>query len=245
VLALVVRDNSIVDIFYGGAFVLGSVIVAILAPPNHPRQFVILTLTWCWGARLGIHLFVRNRGRGEDFRYKAWRQAWGRAFVLRSFLQIYMLQGAVVMVVLTPVLVVLHDAGRPWGVVDSIGLAVWTVGFLFEAVSDYQLLVFKRTPGSHGRIMTTGLWRYSRHPNYFGEVTLWWGVCLISLLAPGGAWSLISPLTISWLLLRVSGIPMLEAKYAGTPDFEDYKRRTSAFFPWIPRENHHSTGVSS
>ncbi|UCF89539.1 MAG: DUF1295 domain-containing protein, partial [bacterium] len=168
-------------------------------------------------------------------RYRKWREEWGSNFLLRSFLQIYLLQGAVILIVVSPVLKVAAEPGRALGLMDAVGALTWMVGFLFESLGDWQLLVFKRDTANKGRIITTGLWRYSRHPNYFGECTLWWGVFLVALGSPGSWWTAISPLTINFLLLYVSGIPMLEKKYEGDPAFEDYKRRTSALIPWFPR----------
>jgi steroid 5-alpha reductase family enzyme len=189
-----------------------------------------------WGLRLAIHIHVRDRGRGEDPRYKKWREEWGRWFLPRSFLQVFMLQGALLVMVAAPVIFVNAAPASPLGPLDALGALVWLTGFIFEAVGDLQLLRFRRDPANKGRLMTSGLWRYTRHPNYFGEVTLWWGVWLIAAAAPGGWVTVIGPLTITGLILKVSGIPMLESRYYGRPDFEEYRRRTSAFFPLPPRE---------
>ena len=148
-----------------------------------------------------------------------------------------MLQGAVVWLVSLPVLLVLDNPGEMLGWRDLLGFLVFALGFFFEAVSDWQLVRFKRHPGSSGRIITHGLWRLSRHPNYFGEAILWWGIFLIGFGSPAGVFDLISPLTINFLLLKVSGIPMLEEKYRGNPEFEAYKARTNAFFPWFRRRS--------
>lgn len=234
--AMAQKDNSIVDIAYGGAFVAASWAVSLTRGAGHPRQALALALITLWGLRLAIHLYVRHRGRGEDFRYRAWREAWGRAFVWRSYLQIYLLQGAVVFVVLWPVLLVLDSPGGPLGAFDAAGTLVWLVGFLFETLGDWQLLRFARDPANRGRIITRGLWRYTRHPNYFGEALLWWGVFLVGLPSPLGWTGVVSPVLIGLLLLFVSGIPMLEKKYEGVPEFEEYRRRTSAFLPWFPKE---------
>jgi len=128
-----------------------------------------------------------------------------------------------------------HDPGGPLGFLDFLGVLVWAIGFVFEAVGDRQLLVFVKNPANAGRILQTGLWRYTRHPNYFGEATLWWGVFFIALSVPYGLFAILSPLTIDFLLLKVSGIPMLEKRWEGQPEFEDYKRRTNALVPWFPR----------
>ncbi|UCG39782.1 MAG: DUF1295 domain-containing protein [bacterium] len=235
-LALALKDNSIADIAYGGAFIVATSAAVWRTGLVHPRQTLVLVMVAVWGARLASHIFIRNRGRGEDFRYRKWREEWGRWFVVRSYFQIYMLQGAIALVIASPALAVMALPGRPLGWLDLLGLAVWALGLTFESVGDYQLLRFKRDRANKGKIMTLGLWRYTRHPNYFGECTLWWGVFLVALGSPGTWWTVISPLTINYLLLSVSGIPMLEKKYEGNPDFEEYRRRTSPLIPWFPRK---------
>jgi len=234
VLALARKDNSVVDIAYGGAFIAAVTAAGIASGSGHPRQYLAAALVIIWGVRLAAHLFARSRGRGEDFRYRKWREEWGSSFIIRSFFQIYMLQGTVVLIVASPALLIMANPGTDLGLLDLLGAAVWALGFVFEALGDYQLLVFKREPANRGRIITTGLWRYTRHPNYFGECTLWWGVWLVALGTPGAFWTIISPLTINFLLLKVSGIPMLEKKYGGDPAFEEYRKKTSALIPWFP-----------
>jgi steroid 5-alpha reductase family enzyme len=190
-----------------------------------------------WGLRLAGHIFLRKLGEsGEDFRYRQWREQWGKTFVWRSFLQIFMLQGTVVWLVSLPVLLVINQPGGALGIVDLLGVFIWLLGFSFEAIGDWQLLHFKRDTGNRGKVIQSGLWRYTRHPNYFGEATLWWGVFLIAFGSPLGWIAIFSPLLINFLLLKVSGIPMLEAKYQGNPEFEAYKNRTNAFFPWFPKK---------
>ncbi len=242
VLALAVKDNSIVDIFYGTVFLVGGWGAYLSHGSGHPRQLLLLALVTAWGVRLAVHLFLRKKGHGEDFRYAQWRQDWGRTFVWRSYLQIYMLQGSVVLVVALPLLLAVNSPGGALNHLDAFGVGIWLAGFLFEAVGDWQLLRFKRDPGNRGRIMRYGLWTFTRHPNYFGEAVLWWGIFLVGLSAGNGAYGLVSPLLIGFLLLKVSGIPMLEEKYAGNPEFEDYRSRTNAFFPWFPKSRHEEDG---
>jgi len=234
--ALWVKDNSIVDVAYGLAFVLVGWSSYLYQDGSHPRQLLLLVLITIWGLRLAGHIFLRKQGEtGEDFRYRQWREEWGETFVWRSFLQIFMLQGTVVWLVSLPVLLVTHQPGGAFGALDLLGVSIWLIGFGFEAIGDWQLLRFKRNPANRGKLIQLGLWRYTRHPNYFGEATLWWGIFLISCSTPLGWLAVISPLLINFLLLKVSGIPMLEAKYAGNPEFESYKIRTNAFFPWLPK----------
>lgn len=238
VIALIRRNNGLADLAWGGGFVVISLAVGAATGWRSPRVVLLAVLFGLWGSRLAAHILTRNRGRGgEDFRYRQWRESWGRWFVLRSYLQVFLLQGALMVLVGTPILVVGLRSGGRLGVLDFAGSAVWLSGFLCEAVADWQLLRFKRDPENRGAIMTTGLWRLSRHPNYFGEALLWWGPFLIALSAPYGVWAVVSPLTIGFLLLRVSGIPMLEKKYEGRADFARYKASTSAFVPWPPKRS--------
>ena len=236
IVGLRARDNSLIDIAYGPAFVVASWGAWLFAGSAAFRPLLLLVLVTLWGLRLGLHIGLRHRGKGEDFRYQAFREAWGKTIIWRSFLQIYMLQGAVVFLVALPIQLVIATPGRGPRWTDLLGVLLFGLGFLFEAVGDWQLTRFKKNPAHRGQTIEEGLWRYTRHPNYFGEAVLWWGIFIIGLGSPLGLWGLISPLTICFLLLKVSGIPMLEAKYLGNPQFEAYKARTNAFFPWFPKK---------
>ena len=236
VVGLRAKDNSLVDIAYGPAFLVACWGAWLFGSnmPLHFRPLLLLFLLTLWGARLGLHIGLRHRGRGEDFRYQKFRKDWGKTIIWRSFLQIYMLQGAIVLIIASPVLLTIGapGPGPQWS--DFFGIFLFFLGFFFEAVSDWQVTIFKKGGANKGKIIMDGLWRYSRHPNYFGEATLWWGIFLIGLGSPFGLYGLIAPLTIAFLLLKVSGIPMLEAKYQGNAEFDAYKARTNAFFPWFP-----------
>ncbi len=234
-LALFLEDNSIVDVAYGPAFVLACGAAFLSNPGAHPRLILAMILVTVWGLRLGAHILLRKGNKGEDFRYRRWREEWGGTFVWRSFLQIFMLQGAVVFVVALPILLIINNPGQRLGLLDFCGVLIWLFGFAFEAVGDWQLLQFKKNPDNKGHIIQSGLWRFTRHPNYFGEATLWWGIFLIAFSVPYGLLAIVSPILIDFLLLKVSGIPMLEVKYEGNAEFEAYKRRTNAFFPWFPK----------
>ncbi|OGD18789.1 MAG: steroid 5-alpha reductase [Candidatus Aminicenantes bacterium RBG_16_63_16] len=229
------RDNSIVDIAWGPGLILVGWLSLLLGGASGPRQIMVTAFVTVWGLRLAVHISRRNRGRGEDFRYAKWRRDWGRWFVLRSYLQIFMLQGIFLLIISWSVLLVNASAPRALGALDFAGAAVWAAGFFFEAVGDAQLARFKTKPENKGRIMTAGLWRFTRHPNYFGEAVMWWGIFLVALSAPLGWTGIVSPLVITFLLLRVSGVTMLEKKYAGNREFAEYARGTSAFFPLPPK----------
>lgn len=235
-LALRLQDNSIVDIAYGLGFVLIGWCGWLTHGGTDARQLLLLVMISLWGLRLAGHIALRkHHEEGEDRRYRQWRERWGKSFVWRSFLQIYLLQGGVIYLVALPLLLAIHAAGGPLGWLDLLGVLIWLFGFAFEAIGDWQLLQFKRDPEQRGRIMRHGLWRLTRHPNYFGEATLWWGIFLIALNVPYGWLAIISPLLIASLLLKISGIPLLEEHYAGNEEFEMYQQRTNAFFPWFPK----------
>jgi len=233
-LALAKKNNSIVDIAWGLGFILVGAVVFRLNGQGHPRQWLAFLLVLIWGGRLALHIFRRNRGKEEDFRYAAWRRQWGKYFVLRSFGQIFMLQGLLLLLVIMPVLLIVGQEQPPLNLLDGLGVLVWLTGFLFEAVGDRQLAAFIKDPANRGKLMTGGLWRFTRHPNYFGEATLWWGTAILALSAPRGWLGLTGPALITFLLLFVSGVPLLEKKYRGRPDFEAYKKQTPIFFPWFP-----------
>ncbi|MEI7526605.1 MAG: DUF1295 domain-containing protein, partial [Mariniphaga sp.] len=196
------------------------------------RKVIVLLLVLVWGLRLSLHIMGRNRGKGEDFRYKAWRDTW-RFFLIRSFFQIFMLQGAIMLIVSSPIWFINFSKGSLPGIWDSLGLVVFGAGFVIEAVADYQLAEFKKDPSNRGKIITTGLWSVSRHPNYFGEALVWWGFSCYALSLPNGWYTLISPIVMTLLLRFVSGVPMLEKKYEGRSDWEEYKSKTAAFVPFV------------
>jgi len=238
-IALVKKDNSIADIAWGLGFVLVAGVTLARGAGPSPRSVLASSFVFIWGMRLALHILLRNRKRGEDPRYAAWRAKWGRWFVVRSYLQVFLLQGFFLLAISYSVILIntsVNSSPRPLGLLDLAGTVVWVVGFLFEAVGDAQLSRFRRDPGNRGKIMDKGLWRYSRHPNYFGESLMWWGIFLLALNVLGGWTTIVSPVLITFLLVGVSGIPLLEKKYAGNEAFQAYARRTSAFVPWIPKK---------
>ncbi len=241
VIALIRKDNSLADIAWGLGFVLVAALTFFFRRTSLFLPVLVTSLVVIWGLRLSSHIFLRNRNKGEDPRYAAWRAKWGRSFLWRSYLQVFLLQGLFLLIISMPVILVntyrwVSPPGHHGRGVWSIGLVVWIAGFLFEAVGDAQLARFKKDPANKGRIMDKGLWRYTRHPNYFGESLMWWGIFLIALEVPYGWTTMASPLLITFLLVKVSGVPMLEKRYRGRPDFEAYARRTSVFIPWFPKK---------
>jgi len=236
-LALKRKDNSIADVAWGTGFIIVAWSTFLLNGSFSPRQWIVNLLVLIWGLRLAIRIHLRNRGKGEDVRYRKWREEWGKSFVLRSYLQVFLLQGFILLLNITPVLFINTYAAGDLGILDVLGLILWLLGFFFESLADWQLDRFLKDPGNRGKVMDRGLWRYSRHPNYFGEVTMWWGIYILTLSVPGGWMSIIGPLTITYIILFVSGVPMTERFMEGNPVFDDYKRRTSVFIPWFPRKD--------
>jgi len=198
--------NDIADVAWGLGFVLAAIVSLVAGNVYSARGLVISGLVLIWGLRLALHIHSRNRAKGEDPRYRKWREEWGRWFVLRSFLQVFMLQGLLLLLVAVPIVFANTADARPLEWLHLLGLLIWLYGFIFEAVGDWQLLKFLRNPANKGKLMTSGLWRYTRHPNYFGEVTLWWGIWLMTLSLPDGWMTIIGPLTITFLIMKVSGI---------------------------------------
>lgn len=230
------KDNSLADIGWG----LGFVLIALFTLGNNylERHMLITLMTLVWGVRLSAHIFWRGRGKGEDPRYARWRAQWGSYFLIRSYLQVFLLQGFMMLVIATPIIAVNSSTTPGITALDIAGFFVWLLGLLCESVADYQLARFLKNPASKGRIMMQGIWRYSRHPNYFGEVLIWWGMFIVALSVPGGALTIISPLTITTLLLFVSGIPLAEQQIEHLPEFAQYKKQTSIFVPWFAKKGY-------
>jgi len=232
-LALKKQDNSIADVAWGLGFVVVAWSTLVIGGSFTPRQLIASLLILIWGLRLSIRIHLRNRGKGEDVRYRKWRKEWGKSFVIRSYLQVFLLQGGILLLNIMPVLFINTYDARALGLVDAVAVLLWILGFGFEAISDWQLDRFISDPGNRGKIMDQGLWRYSRHPNYFGEVTMWWALYIMALSVPWGWASIIGPLTITYTILYVSGVPLTEKLMKDNPGFADYKRRTSVFIPWF------------
>ncbi|MBL0131878.1 MAG: DUF1295 domain-containing protein [Chitinophagaceae bacterium] len=233
--ALYKKRNDIADIAWGLGYILICGYLLLTYKPT-PVVTLLYILVLVWGLRLSAHIYLRNKNKKEDFRYAAWRKEWGKTFYWRSYLQIFLLQGLFLIVILSPVIHAALAPPRQWDVFTWIGLCCWLVGFYFQAIGDWQLVVFTRQKKIPGAIMQTGLWKYSRHPNYFGEIVMWWSIFIITVPLDNSFLFIISPAFITLLLVFVSGIPMLEKKYAGNTAFEDYKKRTSVLIPMPPRK---------
>jgi len=231
--SLALRDASIVDVFWGlGFVVVGAYYLTTLSTAPTTRGWLVISLVTLWGLRLSIHIGVRNAGAGEDFRYRKWREEAGSNFWWVSYFKVFLLQAVVLWVVSSPVLLAQRGAEpRAWSLLDVVALTIWIVGFQFEIVADWQLMRFKKDPAATGQVLQSGLWAMSRHPNYFGEALLWWGIGLLAF--PTGGWlSLIGPAMITYLLIKVSGVAMLDAALEERRvGYAEYIRSTPAFLP--------------
>jgi steroid 5-alpha reductase family enzyme len=231
--SLVRRDAGVADVLWGPAFAVLAWLYVVGRDAADARGLLVAVLVTIWGLRLGLHIAVRGRGRGEDPRYAAMRRAHGPRFWWRSVFTVFWLQGLILWVVALP-LYAAQGGGSLWWL-DAVALACVLAGFTFETVGDRQLQRFRADPANRGRVLDRGLWRYTRHPNYFGDALLWWGVFLFAAATPAGWVTIVSPLLMTFLLLRVSGVTLLERGLAETkPGYAEYVRRTSAFVPWWP-----------
>lgn len=235
--SLAKKDASIADIFWGLGFVISAATYFALTDGFATRKILLLVIVAIWGLRLSGYILRRNWGKPEDYRYQKWRAQAGDKFWWTSYFKVFLTQGFLMWVISTPLLAAQYSpTPARLTVLDILGVLLWAVGLFFEAVGDWQLARFKADPANKGKVMDRGLWRYTRHPNYFGEATLWWGYFLIALAA-GGWWTFYSPILMTFLLLRVSGVALLEKGLSETkPKYKDYIQRTSAFFPLPPRK---------
>jgi steroid 5-alpha reductase family enzyme len=233
--SIVKRDVGIVDSLWSLMFLLATVVYFLSLAQPGPRAGLVLALVAVWALRLSAHISVRNWGRDEDHRYRRIRANNEPGFAWKSLYIVFGLQGLLAWIISLPLLLSLAGPA-PLGWLDAAGVALWLLGMVFEAGGDWQLLRFRADPGNRGKVLDTGLWRYTRHPNYFGEACIWWGYFLIALAA-GGWWSLFAPVLMTFLLLRVSGVALLEKDIAERrPAYREYIERTNAFFPGPRRE---------
>ena len=228
------RDVSIVDSAWSLLVLAPALVAAALAPQAGPRAMWVLLLAGAWAVRLALYITWRHWGHPEDHRYQAIRARNEPHFALKSLYLVFGLQALLAWLVSLPLMAAVTSP-VPWNALDAIGVALFLLGLVIETLSDRQLARFKADPGNRGRVMKQGLWRYSRHPNYFGEFCVWWGLWLVALAA-GAWWTIVSPLLMTVLLLKVSGVTLLEKDIGERrPAYREYIARTNAFFPWKPR----------
>jgi steroid 5-alpha reductase family enzyme len=236
--SLLLRNSSIVDGYWGPGFLVITLVAGCVGSGATCRTVLITTLVAIWSLRLGGYITWRNFGGGEDYRYAAMREHHGRAFAWVSLFTIFGLQGALMWLISMPLQMAVVSPSPPgWTLWDVVGLTLWCAGFLMETIGDWQLARFKADPQNHGQVLDKGLWAWTRHPNYFGEAVLWWGYFFIALSTPIGIWTVLSPILMTYLLLRFSGVALLEkALVDRRPGYREYVERTSAFLPWPPRD---------
>lgn len=235
VISLPLRDVSIVDLVWGPGFAMIGWIALALAEERGPRSWLLAGLTTVWAARLAGYLAWRNLGHGEDKRYAAMRRARGASFWWRSLGIVFGLQAALMLVVSVPLQIGMRFPEPASWVAVVAGVSAWVLGLVFESVGDWQLARFKGDPANRGAVMDRGLWRYTRHPNYFGDFMVWWGLFLVAVPSAAYIWIAIGPALMTLLLVRVSGVGLLEKDLGRRPGYADYIRRTSAFIPRPPR----------
>jgi len=234
------KDVSIVDAFWGCGFVILAIYYFFTTPSSelHPRKILVLVLVGIWGLRLSLYLLIRNWGKPEDFRYQKFRNDYGaQRYWWFSFFQVFLLQGILLWIISAPLLSIQYfSSSNPLNYFDYLAIMVWGIGFLFETLGDHQLSKFKSNPANKNKVLNTGLWKYTRHPNYFGDAAIWWSFGLFSI-ASGSYLPLISCLIMNVLLLKVSGVVLLERTLTNSkPRYKEYMDKTPAFFPWFPKK---------
>jgi steroid 5-alpha reductase family enzyme len=233
--SIIIKNVGIVDLFWGFGFVVVNAFYIFISGELNARKILILVLVTVWGLRLSIYLAWRNIGKGEDFRYKEFRKKYGpERYWWFSFFQTFLLQGALIMIVSLPLLGVnVSTHSNALNVLDYFGILVWMIGFTFEAGGDFQLSRFKQNSKNKGKVLNTGFWKYTRHPNYFGDSAVWWAYALFSIAA-GSYWQIIGSIIMTLLIIKISGVALLEKTLDNTkPQYREYIQKTSSFLPWF------------
>lgn len=238
VLSVYLKNAGIVDIFWGLGFILVSGFYYFSTPDISFRKILVMTLVTIWGLRLSFHIYFRNSGKPEDYRYREFRKKYGEnRYWWFSYFQVFLLQGTLIWLISAPLLAAIYfETEKSFSVTDIIAIIFWTTGFVFETVGDWQLKQFKAVESNNGKLLQTGLWKYTRHPNYFGDAAVWWGFAFFSI-ATECYIPVLSAVLMTWLIIKVSGVAMLERTLINSkPGFEDYVKKTNAFFPWFPKK---------
>jgi len=236
-ISIKIKNVSIVDLFWGFGFVVAGFVYFIFTEGFQTRKILLMTMVAIWGLRLSIYLAWRNLGKGEDFRYRKFRKDYGEnRYWWISFFQTFLLQGILMWLISVPLLGAQYYFRNTFGILDFIGVVLWIIGFVFEAGGDIQLARFKADPANKGKVLNTGFWHYTRHPNYFGDAAVWFGYGFICLSA-GGYWPILGSVLMTALIIKVSGVALLEKTLNETkPEYKDYIEKTSAFIPWFPKK---------
>lgn len=245
IISQIKKNNGLVDIAWGLSFVVTAISSLIISKEISITKVVMLIVIILWGLRITIYLFVRNWNKKEDFRYQAMRTKWQTKLKTKAFFKVFLTQSLFSYLISLPIIFTNLTIKNNFSLISKLslllGLIVFLIGYTFEVVGDYQLKKFKQNPLNKGKIMDLGLWKYTRHPNYFGEATLWWGILIISLSTLNRLTliGIISPITITFLLLYVTGVPLLERRYKDNLEYQIYTEKTSKFFPMPPKKNNH------
>jgi len=238
IVSIIIINVSIVDLFWGFGFVITSIFYFIYTEGSDPRKIILIILVAIWGVRLSAYLAWRNIGKGEDFRYKEFRKKYGeKRYWWISFFQTFLLQGVLMWLISLPLLgAQYYGQINHIGVLDMAGIVFWLIGFCFEAGGDFQLSKFKANSSNKGKVLDSGFWRYTRHPNYFGDSAVWWGYGLICIAA-GSYIPVIGTILMTALIIKVSGVALLEKSLKETkPQYKEYIEKTSPFLPWFPKK---------
>lgn len=236
--SVIIKNASIVDIFWGLGFVVIVSYLFFSVETLSLRQIILFSLVSIWGIRLTIHLFIRNVGKAEDFRYQKFRKDYGEhRYWWISFFQVFLLQGVLMLMIASPLVgVFISKENIPLNIFDFMAIALWLIGISFEAGGDYQLSRFKNKRKSKDEVLSTGFWKYTRHPNYFGDAAVWWSYAIFAIAAQQ-YWFVPGAILMTWLIIKISGVAMLERSLiTDKPAYKDYAERTSAFIPWFPKK---------
>lgn len=231
-----IKNVSIIDIFWGIGFVVVNTFYFLSNDHHNDRQIIVLILVAIWGFRLSAYLAWRNIGKGEDFRYQEFRQKFGaKRYWWVSYFQTFLLQGVLIMIISLPLLGIQINTAE-LNTFDYLAMIIWGIGFLFEAGGDYQLAQFKKNPANKGKVLNTGFWKYTRHPNYFGDAAIWVSYALFCI-SSGSYWPVFGTVLMILLLLKVSGVALLEETLkTSKPQYRNYMEKTNAFIPWFPKK---------
>lgn len=238
IISISIKNVSIVDIFWGLGFVLVNSVYFFSSDEKLTRNLLVFILVGVWGLRLSIYLFIRNYGKSEDFRYQEFRRKYGyKNYWWISYFQVFLLQGVLIMIISMPLLGVKNGTlDNEINTLDYLAIAVWVIGFLFESIGDYQLTKFKSNPFNKGKVLNSGLWRYTRHPNYFGDALVWWSFGMFSI-SSGAYWNILGSIVMTFLIVKISGVSLLEKSLKNQkPDYHEYITKTSSFIPWPPKK---------
>lgn len=238
VLSVIIKNVSIVDIFWGMGFVIANAFYFYNSGEFFARKTLLLVLVSLWGLRLSLYLLWRNAGKEEDYRYQEFRKNYGaERYWWFSYIQVFLLQGGLILFISLPLLAInTQTVSNNLNGLDYLGITIFIIGFIFEAGGDFQLARFKQNPNNKGKVLNTGFWKYTRHPNYFGDSAVWWSFAIFSIAA-GSYWPVIGSLAMTLIIIKVSGVSLLEKNLNNTkPQYQEYIEKTSSFFPWFQKK---------